>query len=69
VAGSPTPAGIVVVRVWLEDARPDGFRARVTTSSFDAPRNWSSTAVASLDEAIEAVRRFLDEFTLGVTRR
>ncbi|AEM83783.1 MULTISPECIES: hypothetical protein [Streptomyces] len=52
--------GVLILRVWVEGGRPDGFRARIvrTEDRHQAP----PTAVSAVDDALTAVRAWLDQF-------
>ncbi|MGR3932362.1 MULTISPECIES: hypothetical protein [Streptomyces] len=52
-------AGVLILRVWVEEGRPDGFRARIvlTGGRHQAP----PTAVSAVDDVLEAVRAWLDQ--------
>jgi hypothetical protein len=54
--------GVIVVTVWAEGDRPEDLRARLTFSTgiwLGAAR--ASSAAASLDGIVNAVRSWLDE--------
>ncbi|MER6917274.1 hypothetical protein ABT354_37005 [Streptomyces sp. NPDC000594] len=51
--------GILIVRVWVEQDRPDGFRARVIRS-VDAHET-SMAVTATVEDVLTAVRAWLDE--------
>jgi hypothetical protein len=57
----------LVIRAWLENG--DAFRARLTSvrtpSRGAAEEDAAVTAVASAEQLIDAVRRWLDEVTRG----
>jgi hypothetical protein len=65
------PSATLVIRVWLEDGDGDGdgdgFRARLTSARVANEReagNGVAVAVAaSVEQVIDAVRGWLDEFT------
>ncbi len=59
---STVPTGVLVMRVWLEGEPPTALRARVTTAIGVAETEHPMTAVATVDEACAAVRRWLIEF-------
>ncbi|MEU1802883.1 hypothetical protein [Streptomyces sp. NPDC019937] len=52
-------AGVLILRVWVEEGRPDGFRARIvrTGGRHQAP----PTAVSAVDDVLIAVRAWLDQ--------
>ncbi|MFI1867240.1 MULTISPECIES: hypothetical protein [Streptomyces] len=52
-------AGILILRVWVEGGRRDGFRARIIRT-VDGGRAAPSAACAA-DDVLTAVRAFLDE--------
>ncbi|MET7762864.1 hypothetical protein [Streptomyces sp. NPDC005336] len=51
--------GVLILRVWVEDGRPDGFRARIlrTGGRHQAP----PTAVSAVDDVLTAVHAWLDQ--------
>jgi hypothetical protein len=54
--------GVVVIRVWLEDAHPIRLRARITLTA-DVAQGETESVVADSPEAIlDAVRSYLDVF-------
>ncbi|MFI0820890.1 hypothetical protein ACH4TX_32820 [Streptomyces sp. NPDC021098] len=53
-------AGVLILRVWVEEGRPDGFRARIVRTGggrHQAP----PTAVSAVDDVLAAVRAWLDQ--------
>lgn len=56
------PVGVLVMRVWLEGEPPTALRARLTTSIGIGDAEHPGTAVATVDEACAAVRRWLNDF-------
>ena len=52
-------AGVLILRVWVEEGRPDGFRARIvrTGGRHQAP----PTAVSGVDDVLASVRAWLDQ--------
>lgn len=50
--------GVLILRVWVEDGRADGFRARIvrTGSRDQVP----PSAVSAVDDVLTAVRAWLD---------
>ena len=52
----------MIVRVWVEPAHEQGLRARLTESSdLDSPEQATHVA-ASVDEVVEIVRRWAEQF-------
>lgn len=51
--------GVLILRVWVEDGRADGFRARIvrTGSRGQAP----PSAASAVDDVLIAVRAWLDQ--------
>ncbi|MGY0063934.1 hypothetical protein ACWY4P_47030 [Streptomyces sp. LZ34] len=51
--------GVLILRVWMEGGRPDGFRARIvrTGGAHQAP----PTAVSTVDDVLTAVHAWLDQ--------
>lgn len=63
--GPPTErTGVVVLRAWIEqDASPGGgLRVRITQTPDIAQPESVTAVVASVEDAIRVVRRFLEEF-------
>jgi hypothetical protein len=62
---------VLVVRAWIEDGRPDGFRARLIQAAgpetFPGPSEQIVTT--SLDETVRAVRAWLDALDAGTDTR
>jgi hypothetical protein len=62
-ARSSSRSLVLIVRAWVEEGRPNGFRARLIQA--DAP--WATPSpsahvvTASLDETLQAVRAWLKE--------
>jgi hypothetical protein len=59
----------VLLRVWIEDGSPDGLRVRIVAE--EVPRSSEppfERVVASVDEALEIVRCWLDDFVAGPER-
>jgi hypothetical protein len=54
--------GTLVIRVWLEDGRTSGLRARITRTVGVRPRDEVVTTAASVDEISDDVRAWLDSF-------
>jgi hypothetical protein len=52
-------AGVLILRVWVEEGRPDGFRARIvrTGGRHQAP----PTAVSAVDDVLATVHAWLDQ--------
>jgi hypothetical protein len=57
--------GVLVVRVWLEDASEAGLRARITQTLDVARRGEIVIVTATRDEVYAAVRTWLEAFTAG----
>lgn len=60
---TPERAGVVLLRVWIENGSPDGLRVRIVAET--VPRSSESPferVVASVEEAVEILRGWLDEF-------
>ncbi len=53
--------GVLVLRVWIE-AGTDEFRARITAESELGAEERVTVVASSLDEIIEFVRRWVQEF-------
>ena len=53
--------GVLVLRVWIE-AGTDEFRARITAERELGGEERVTAVAGSLDEIIEFVRRWVDEF-------
>ena len=54
--------GVVVIRVWLEEAGAVGLRARISLVQDLEGGETESVVAASTEEIVEVVRRFVDEF-------
>jgi len=55
-------AGVMIVRIWVERGHEQSLRARLTESSdLDSPEQ-STTAASSVDEVVEIVRRWAEQF-------
>lgn len=52
--------GVVVVRLWAEESSRAGFRLRVLASSHER-EPWVITVTDSIDEAVAAVARWLED--------
>lgn len=52
-------AGVLILRVWVEEGSPDGFRARIvrTGGRHQAP----PTAVSAVDDVLASVRAWLHQ--------
>jgi hypothetical protein len=60
----PERGGVVVIRVWIEEAHPSRLRARITLTA-DVQDGETESVVASTPEAVvEVVRGYLDAFLL-----
>jgi hypothetical protein len=55
------PAGILLIRVWLEETSGEPVRARIRASIGFPPAFESTQAVAGVDRVLEAVRAWLEE--------
>ena len=52
--------GVIIIRVWLETSHEAGLRARITAvPDLSSPGVVAVAAAASIDEIVDAVRRFL----------
>jgi hypothetical protein len=57
---------VLVVRAWVEEGRPNGFRARlIQAGGPDAPGRSTQIVATSLDEAVRAVRAWLTALESG----
>ncbi|MGW3286140.1 hypothetical protein ACWDR3_16040 [Streptomyces sp. NPDC001002] len=54
-----TRSGVLILRVWVESGREDGFRARIIRT-VDGQQE-TPTAVSRTGDALAAVRTWLDE--------
>ncbi|WP_369035013.1 MULTISPECIES: hypothetical protein [Streptomyces] len=54
-----TRSGVLILRVWVEDGREDGFRARIIQTVDGQPE--PPTAVSKTVDVLTAVRTWLDE--------
>ena len=60
---TPERTGVVLLRVWIENGSPDGLRVRIVAET--VPRATEppfERVVATVGEAVEIVRDWLDEF-------
>jgi hypothetical protein len=65
--GPPTErTGVVVLRVWIEPDRTpgSGLRVRITKTADVSTPESVTVAVATIDDAIAVVRRFLEAFAV-----
>ncbi len=65
--GNGDRVGVLVLRLWLEDAGPTPFRARITasghvTSAHEVPQ---TMVVVSAEEACSVVHTFIERFETG----
>ncbi|MBA6441168.1 MULTISPECIES: hypothetical protein [Streptomyces] len=51
--------GVLILRVWVEGGRPDGFRARIVPTGDG--HQAVPTAVSAVDDVLTAVRAWLDQ--------
>ncbi|EXU65184.1 hypothetical protein Z951_26935 [Streptomyces sp. PRh5] len=51
--------GVLILRVWVEDGRPDGFRARIVPTG--GGHQTAPCAVSAVDDVLTAVRAWLDQ--------
>jgi hypothetical protein len=58
-------AGVIVIRVWLEDASTPVPRARITATTDLASTEHVVDAAEGVDEILAAVRSWLDAFLAG----
>jgi len=56
--------GVLVLRVWIE-AGTDEFRARLTAESELGTGERVTAVAGSLEEIVEFIRRWVDEFVRG----
>lgn len=62
----PDKAGVLAIRVWVEDSSPLELRARITrTNDLDGYEQVTSTA-SSTDEIEETVGRWLHSFVRSI---
>jgi len=55
-------AGVMIVRIWTEHGHEHSLRARLTESSdLDSPEQ-TTRAASSVDEVVEIVRRWAEQF-------
>ncbi|MDQ1501194.1 MAG: hypothetical protein QOI86_4534 [Actinomycetota bacterium] len=58
--------GALAIRIWTEGARPDGFRARITSRlDISSDADDTVTVAADREAVISAVRLWLDAFVAG----
>jgi hypothetical protein len=62
MAGGADHAGVLVVRVWREDNSLSPVRVRVTSTREGDNTGTETAVVASVEEAVEVVRTFLDRY-------
>jgi hypothetical protein len=55
-------AGVMIVRIWVEQGHEQSLRARLTESSDLASSEQTTRAAASVDEIVEIVRRWAEQF-------
>ena len=60
-ARSSSRSLVLVVRAWVEEGRPDGFRARLIQADapWATPSPSAQVVTASLEETLQAVRAWL----------
>jgi hypothetical protein len=63
------PAGVLILRVWLEDGSPKPFRARLVAVDEDAQQGRSIGAAATPDDACRLVCKWIEERFADVTVR
>jgi hypothetical protein len=51
--------GTLILRVWVEDDRPDRLRVRIIRA--DGPHHANPLAVSTIDDVCAAVRSWLEE--------
>ncbi|MFJ1747471.1 hypothetical protein ACIOJD_14655 [Streptomyces sp. NPDC088116] len=54
-----TRSGVLILRVWVEDGRADGFRARIIQTVDGEPS--SPSAASETVDVLMAVRKWLDD--------
>ena len=66
-ARSSSRSLVLVVRAWVEEGRPDGFRARLIQAHapWATPSPSAHVVTASLDETLRAVRAWLKALEAG----
>jgi hypothetical protein len=69
VRGVPTGerTGVLVLRVWIE-AGSDEFRARITAESELGSADRVTAVAASMEEILDFIRDWVDEFLAGAAR-
>ena len=55
--------GVLVIRAWIE-GEPRSLRLRITRTLDISSRDEESTTAASVEEACDVVRRWLEEFAV-----
>lgn len=61
-APPPQRTGLLVVRAWLEDDRPEALRARITSTVDLSHRDFSVVTAHAPEEIQDAVRAWLAAF-------
>jgi hypothetical protein len=62
-ASGPEPVGVLILRAWIEGDPSGGLRVRISKLlDAHAGEEPVQTAVATIDEACEVVRTWLEEF-------
>jgi hypothetical protein len=64
-APSTERTGVLVVRAWLEDDRPDALRARITSTLDLAQRELDVTPAEKPEQVLQTVKAWLDAFLVG----
>jgi hypothetical protein len=57
--------GVLVLRAWVETGPAGGLRVRILTEESARNADRDSTVCASVDQAVEIVRLWLEEFLLA----
>ena len=55
-------AGVMIVRIWVEDGHEQSLRARLTESSDLSSPEQTTRAASSVDEVVQIVRRWAEQF-------
>jgi hypothetical protein len=63
MAAAAARAGVMIVRIWLEEGDESGLRARLTESSDLASAEQTTHAASTVDEVVELVRDWLERFS------
>ncbi len=55
-------AGVMIVRIWVEQSHERSLRARLTESSDLSSPEQTTSAASSVEEVVEIVRRWAEQF-------